>query len=124
MLLHRDTREFLVRAWGRTLSRGRIGAGGAAELAEVCRKTLGGATLCCPGNPDGPGPGGGPGGGDGLTPVSHPFRRWVSKDCQVLHEEEEEEGGSSAASDQGPNSIEIFWLGKWPEFFLATGSLN
>ena len=86
VLLNRDTREFLVRAWGKTLSRGRLV--GAADLAEVCRKTLGGGTLCCPGNLAGGGPG-------GFAPVSHPFRRWVSKDCQVLHDE-----GGSGACDQ------------------------
>ena len=59
---------------------------GVAEVRELLDSALGPKTLCCPGNLSPVVSGGVPG---LATRHTHPFDRWVSSRCKVLHNEAE-----------------------------------
>ena len=83
ILVNSDSKEFIIRVWGRAYKSGSVSA--VAEVEELLHSALGPETLCCPGH---------------LSPVvqgnlfanitsftqhTHPFDRWVSSRCKVLH---------------------------------------
>ena len=88
ILVNADRKEFIVRVWGRAYKSGSVSE--LAEVKELLQSTLGPKTLCCPGN---------------LSPIpenfyntpsfanhSHPFDRWVSSSCKVLHSQANRSG--------------------------------
>ena len=85
VLFNGDSKEYIIRVWGRAYKNGSVS--GAAEVEELLQSSLGPKTLCCPGHLS-PGQ-------NNLSALfsnipsfalhTHPFDRWVSTRCKVLH---------------------------------------